>query len=172
MKLNFSEYSAIFFDCDGVILNSNSIKTSAFYHIAYAWGPEVAQLFANYHMSNGGISRYVKIDHLVNSILPSIGVNLVNRQNVISDLLLQYQACVFEKLCLSEMTSALPLLSKLNPDSLWFVVSGGLETELRSVFKEKNIDSFFKGGIYGSPNTMIMANVIQSYRVFPEKSHW
>ena len=47
MKL--SKYKSIIFDCDGVILNSNSVKTQAFYLIAKSFGDEIADSFIEYH---------------------------------------------------------------------------------------------------------------------------
>ena len=54
-------YSHLFFDCDGVILNSNKVKTNAFYKIAVKHGEDSAKKLVNYHINNGGISRYKKI---------------------------------------------------------------------------------------------------------------
>ena len=53
-------YSHLFFDCDGVILNSNKVKTNAFYKIALEYGDESAKKLVNYHIQNGGISLYTK----------------------------------------------------------------------------------------------------------------
>ena len=55
------KYSHLFFDCDGVILNSNKIKTDAFYKLALNFGELQAQKLVNHHLENGGISRYEKI---------------------------------------------------------------------------------------------------------------
>ena len=58
MKLNLSSYKTIIFDCDGVILNSNKIKTEAFYNVTATYGIEAANELVSYHKLNGGISRY------------------------------------------------------------------------------------------------------------------
>ena len=57
MKINEKLFTS-FFDCDGVILNSNKVKTNAFYKIALEYGDESAKKLVNYHIKNGGISRY------------------------------------------------------------------------------------------------------------------
>ena len=33
-KINLLQYQTLIFDCDGVVLNSNKIKTQAFYDVA------------------------------------------------------------------------------------------------------------------------------------------
>ena len=70
MNCSINSYKSIVFDCDGVILNSNSIKTQAFYDTTAFLGVDVANELKNYHLANGGVSRYYKFDYLLNSILP------------------------------------------------------------------------------------------------------
>mgnify|MGYP002280379498 CR=1 FL=1 len=53
---DLSGYNTLVFDCDGVILNSNSIKTEAFYQTALPHGEDAAQVLRDYHLCNGGIS--------------------------------------------------------------------------------------------------------------------
>ena len=68
-KIELSKYSTIIFDCDGVILNSNDIKTNAFYEIAKVYGHLPALELKNYHKINGGVSRYEKFNYLFTNIL-------------------------------------------------------------------------------------------------------
>ena len=58
MTLDISRYKTLVFDCDGVVLNSNSVKTSAFYKAALAYGEVAATALVEYHVANGGVSRY------------------------------------------------------------------------------------------------------------------
>ena len=50
-------------------------------------------------------------------------------------------------------TSGIEKLKAKTKISTWMIVSGGDEEELRFLFKEKNIASYFEGGIYGSPSS-------------------
>ena len=61
-KIELSKYQTLIFDCDGVLLNSNKIKTEAFYEVTKPYGDEAAQTLKNYHILNGGVSRYQKFD--------------------------------------------------------------------------------------------------------------
>ena len=68
-KIDLSHYQTLIFDCDGVILNSNQIKTEAFYNVAKIYGHPAAQALKEYHILNGGISRYQKFEYLLTKIL-------------------------------------------------------------------------------------------------------
>ena len=64
-----SNINSIVFDCDGVLLNSNKIKTQAFYKCALPYGEKYATMLADYHIENGGISRNYKFKYLTIFIL-------------------------------------------------------------------------------------------------------
>ena len=52
-----------------------------------------------------------------------------------------------------EIASGIKQLRDKTKDISWMVASGGDQDELRFLFKEKNIASFFEEGIYGSPTS-------------------
>ncbi len=56
-------YKNLIFDCDGIILNSNKIKTDAFKEVVSHYGDKVAEELVNFHVMNGGISRYEKFNY-------------------------------------------------------------------------------------------------------------
>ena len=68
--LKIQEYNSIIFDCDGVILNSNKIKTRAFRMASFAFGYEASNSLESYHLKNGGVSRYAKFDYFLKNIVP------------------------------------------------------------------------------------------------------
>ena len=68
-----------FFDCDGVILNSNKVKTNAFYKNRLDYGEESAKKLVNYHIKNGGISRYKKIKFFQENILKNNDIKLYEK---------------------------------------------------------------------------------------------
>ena len=68
-NIDLDSYETFIFDCDGVILNSNKIKTKAFYDTAKVFGDKSALALKDYHVLNGGISRYEKFRYLFNNIL-------------------------------------------------------------------------------------------------------
>ena len=50
------KYKSIIFDCDGVLLNSNNIKSQAFFEIGKNFGEDKGKALLKYHRANGGIS--------------------------------------------------------------------------------------------------------------------
>ena len=52
-----------------------------------------------------------------------------------------------------EVSPCLFELREKTPDTKWFVVSGGVEKELRDVFRNRSLFDLFDGGIYGGPMT-------------------
>ncbi|RMJ01780.1 haloacid dehalogenase-like hydrolase [Marinobacter litoralis] len=142
-------YSTWVFDCDGVLLNSNVVKTEAFYRSAEPYGRDKADALVAFHIANGGVSRYVKFEYFLTDI--------VGRDSVDTDelqlLLDAYAGYVRNGLMNCEVAAGLDQLKKLTPKSSWMVVSGGDQEELRWVFAARGIDVYFDGGIYGSPQT-------------------
>ena len=60
---------AVFFDFDGVILDSVEVKTRAFAKMFEVYGPEIERKVVDYHLQHGGISRFEKIRHYYENFL-------------------------------------------------------------------------------------------------------
>lgn len=147
-RVNLENYSTYVFDCDGVLLNSNKVKTQAFYLTALPFGKSAAQALADYHVANGGISRYKKFSYFLKNIVKEQieGINL-------DSLLATYARNVKEGLRTCEVASNLKELRDKTLNCRWLIVSGGDQDELREIFIERKLDSLFDGGIFGSPDT-------------------
>ncbi|MFH7588150.1 HAD family hydrolase, partial [Oceanimonas smirnovii] len=65
MKHPVTDYVTLVFDCDGVVLNSNKVKTEAFYKAALPYGEAAAQAMVDYHVAHGGVSRYKKFAYFL-----------------------------------------------------------------------------------------------------------
>ena len=145
MKL--TQYQTLVFDCDGVVLNSNKVKTEAFFKAALPYGEAAAQQLVDYHVSRGGISRYKKFEWFVeNVVVDQTGPTL-------EELLAAYAAEVRHGLLTCEIAEGLAELKAKTPQANWLIVSGGDQQELREVFAERGLDHFFDGGIFGSPDS-------------------
>lgn len=136
------------FDCDGVLLNSNQVKTRAFYNVALQYGDKPAQELVDYHIQHGGISRYKKFTYLLTDILKK-DLN----QKELESLLAAFANEVKKRLMTCEEAQGLQELRKKTCHARWHVVSGGDQDELREVFIRRNLDRLFDGGIFGSPDT-------------------
>ena len=62
-------WQAVFFDFDGVILDSVDIKTRAFARMFRKYGPDFEQEVINYHITHGGVSRFEKFRYYYNHLL-------------------------------------------------------------------------------------------------------
>jgi len=60
-------WQAVFFDFDGVILDSVDVKTDAFVAIFRGYGPKIREDVVKYHHENGGVSRMEKFKYSINT---------------------------------------------------------------------------------------------------------
>jgi len=141
-------YSTIVFDCDGVLLDSNRVKTDAFRTVASQFGDQAADELVRFHVANGGVSRYRKFEHLLGGIL-----GRATTEAEVQRLAGEYGKCVFEELLRCPVATELSRLRAESSHATWMVVSGGAEFELRKVFAERGLAELFDGGIHGSPAT-------------------
>ncbi len=156
------DYKTLVFDCDGVILNSNRVKTDAFYQAALPYGEAAAQAMVDYHVANGGVSRYLKFAHFLEQLVPEYAAGRSGPN--LDELLEHYANAVLEGLLSCEVAPGLEQLRKRIPNTRWLIVSGGDQTELRHVFAQRGLTELFDGGIYGSPDTKdeILARELKS----------
>lgn len=142
------EFGTWLFDCDGVILDSNSLKTDAFRRVGLAYGEKEAEALVAYHVAHGGISRYRKMQHFFHEIL-----GRSDFENEMREALDRFAAFVGEGLrhC-PEVPGVRDVLDRLRKsgDVRLFVVSGSDQEELRGVFQDRGLASYFDG-IFGSP---------------------
>jgi phosphoglycolate phosphatase-like HAD superfamily hydrolase len=153
--VDLQRYRTFVFDCDGVILNSNRVKTEAFRSVALPFGRAAAEALVEYHIVNGGISRYAKFERFLKQILPEHRDKRALMSGVpsMAELLAAFSAEVYSGLMSCEIADGFEDLRNAYPDSRWLVVSGGDQEELRKLFTERGIAHYFNGGIFGSPDT-------------------
>ena len=141
-------YKTLIFDCDGVILNSNKIKTEAFYKVALPFGESIAEDLKEFHKKNGGISRFIKFEYFLKELL-----NIKYDKDMVNGLAKEYGDIVYQELLDCEVSSNLKLLKNLYPKAGWMVASGSFQVELRTVLDKKLLSNFFNKGIFGSPDS-------------------
>ena len=141
----------IIFDCDGVILNSNDIKTNAFRKLFHKYPKNLINKIVTFHKKNGGISRYIKIKYFYENLL----------KKKISEIDLINQASLYSKITLNDLKESnfipglIELLKFLKKNKKkMYVVSGSDEKDLIKILKYKKIDTFFEQ-IKGSPKNKI-----------------
>lgn len=147
--LRLHEYKTVIFDCDGVILNSNAVKTKAFRIAVEGNDPGLVDDFIEYHRNAGGVSRYEKFEYFYRDMR-----GLSEYAPEVEKALEVYASAVREGLMeCDEIPGAKDIMRRLKENCVpCYVVSGGDQEEVRSVFEFRGLDKYFTG-IYGSPVT-------------------
>jgi phosphoglycolate phosphatase-like HAD superfamily hydrolase len=149
LKIDIRKYKSIVFDCDGVVLDSNVVKTTAYFRTAKNLGATDAQAQAlvEYHVNLGGISRYHKFDYYLREIL----LQPVT-ESAIQALLDEFSKELETGLMQCDLAKGLFELRAATPNANWLIISGGDQQEIRTLFKKRKIDRLFDGGLFGSPD--------------------
>lgn len=148
MRLNLA-YKVAIFDCDGVILQSNQMKSEAFVCALKGEEPELIEEFVEYHKNNGGVSRFVKFEYFFQHIKkqPQYDVELKKALD-------KYASITSEGLPKCELVPGIvDMLEYFKNERVpCYVASGGAQTEVRECLAEIGLSQYFEG-IYGSPET-------------------
>ncbi len=158
----------IFWDFDGVILDSMPIRDYGFKKIFEEFNKELVHKLLEYHTLNGGLSRYVKIRYFYNTLL---GLE-------VSDEKVQELADKFSTIMKSELTNKKYLISETvdfieeNYKNYNFhIVSGSDGKELNYLCNELGLAKYFKT-IEGSPTPKndLVENILSKYNYDPKES--
>jgi phosphoglycolate phosphatase-like HAD superfamily hydrolase len=133
----------LFFDFDGVLVDSNSTKTEAFRELATDLaGQEAAIDLVSFHLANPGLSRFEKLEHFIQA----------NRLNTLElkSLADRFGDTVRDRIRKQvKSKSILRLLER--PDTFPYVVSAAPQTELIEIIEEFGWSPVFRGRVYGAP---------------------
>ena len=144
--MNFTDLDAVFFDFDGVILDSTKIKTKAFQTMYHSFGDDVVNKVTEHHLTQGGISRVEKIKTYHEQFL---GIQL-NEDDLLK-LTTEFSDSVKGLVVNSNwIPGAKAYLDKWHKTIPLFVVSGTPEVELHEIVKRRGMDFYFKETL-GSP---------------------
>jgi len=137
------------FDCDGVVLDSNIVKTEAYFRTAKSLGAnnEQAQALVDYHVRLGGISRYHKFDYYLREIVHQ-PVTEQRIQALLDTFARELEVVLME----CRIAEGLAALRAATPDANWMILSGGDQQEIRTLFAKRNLSHYFDGGLFGSPD--------------------
>jgi len=149
LNKEIQQYKSIVFDCDGVVLDSNVVKTEAYFRTAKNLGAsdEQAQALVDYHVRLGGISRYHKFDYYLREILNQPATN-----EAIQALLDEFGRELEVGLMECGIADGLLTLRDATPNAKWSILSGGDQQEIRTLFAKRNLAKLFDGGLFGSPD--------------------
>ncbi len=160
----------IFFDFDGVIIDSMAVRDIGFEIIAKKVldSQEIIDKFIAYHRYNAGLSRYVKIRYLYEQML---GLSITEEEvNIIAS---EFSNLMREKLTDKKylIEETVEFIKSYHKQVVMHIVSGSDEKELNYLCKELGIAKYFKT-IEGSPtpkNDLVM-NILKKYDYNPKES--
>ena len=159
INLKLERYNFFVFDCDGVLIDSNKLKSLSFAKTLQAYPKNLIEDFLEYNSLHGGVSRYIKFDYFFNKML-----GMRDYKNELNSALKRFS--MISNHMINERAELIPgiidFLSELSSkDKKTYVCSGSDQQDLRKILANKGIDKFFNG-IYGSPRTKseILANIL------------
>ncbi len=157
----------IFWDFDGVILDSMPIRDFGFAKIFEEFDKSLVDKLLEYHTLNGGLSRYVKIKYFYNELL---------KENV-SDEKVQELADKFSTIMRAELTNkkyligeTVEFIEKNYKNYNFHIVSGSDEKELNYLCEKLGLTNYFKT-IEGSPTPKndLVKNILKNYSYNPKE---
>ena len=137
---------AIFFDFDGVLVDSTTIKEEGFATL-FSHLPEAAlSRILSYHRLHGGVSRVEKIRYAYREVLEE-----KLPEEKLQRLAAHYSELVVEKVvACDEINGATQLLNSFRGKCEILLISGTPEEELREIIARRGMEKFFRE-ISGSP---------------------
>ena len=145
------KYHFIFWDFDGVILNSMAIRDVGFVKTLKEFSEDKVNLLLIYHRQNGGLSRYVKFRYFFEEIL-----NKSVSEDKILHLANEFSLIMKKELANKDLlfNETVSFIQETQHKIKHVIVSGSDQNELRFLCEKLEISMFFNG-IYGSPTAKI-----------------
>lgn len=135
----------IFFDFDGVLAESVNIKTEAFKQMYLYKGEDFANKVKQYHLENGGVSRFEKFKVFNGDWLGEE----INQQKI-DELAQVFSDLVIDGVVNSpEVKGALDFLNSSEAYKK-YIITGTPTVEIKPILERREMDHFFVKA-YGSP---------------------
>jgi len=139
------KYDLIFWDFDGVIKESVSVKTDAYVELFRHYGRDVCNQVKSHHLTNGGMSRFDKIPLYLK--WAGLEQNDAEVQNYCD----KFSRIVKDKVIASAWVPGVQDFLQSNKEKYIFImVSATPQDEIEEICNALNLDCVFLK-IYGSP---------------------
>jgi len=137
---------AVIFDFDGVLVESVDVKTKAFAALYKEYGQKIVNQVVEYHLLNGGISRFEKFRYYQNVLL---GQSLSSDEE--RDLGIRFSEMVVDAVVAAPwVEGALQFLKNYYKRIPLFIASGTPIQEIKEVVMRRNMSKYFVS-VHGSP---------------------
>ena len=139
--------TTIIFDFDGVILNSNYIKTKTFYDLFKSYGKKIANNAVKYHLNNMGIPRQRKFKNIYKNILKK-----KISKTTLDNLEFEFKKKSLKKIHRLNVSEPLNnFIKKKSKNYNFYISTGAPKKEVIDVLKKKKLFKNFKK-VYGPPS--------------------
>lgn len=140
------DIDAVFFDFDGVLVESNEVKIEAFRRLYEPFGTDVVDQVIAEHVRHEGVSRVVKLERFHREFL-----GIVLDEDGLADLAQTYSEMVEDVVVACEaVPGAVEALDTWAKHCPLYVVSGTPQDELRRIAQRRGLDGYF-ATVFGSP---------------------
>lgn len=158
-------YSAFIFDFDGVIKDSVKVKSEAFVQLYASEGEEFQQKVEQYHLANGGISRYVKFK------VWNEWLGRSTSEEAIDELAKNFAQLVIDSVVASPyVNGAMAAVESASDKALSFIATGTPDDEINLILTQLEIRKFFREA-HGSSRkkVIIVKDILERFQLYPSK---
>jgi len=160
-----TQYSAFIFDFDGVIKDSVKVKSEAFVQLYESEGKEFQQKVEQFHLANGGISRYVKFK------VWNEWLGRSTSQEAINELAKNFAELVIDNVVASPFVNgALEAVELAGQNALNFIATGTPDDEINLILSQLGLEKFFRE-VHGSSSkkSVIVKGILERFRLSPSE---
>lgn len=156
---------AIVFDVDGALLESLDIKTRAFATL-FSSHPEHLDTIVQFHIKNGGMSRFDKFRFIYRDILKK-----QLSEEEFASLCSRFKKLVLNGVLSCDMVEgAHEFLKKYHSNYMFFVITATPHDEIREILMKRDLRNYFKA-VYGAPTpkSEALAEILQKFSLSPNQ---
>jgi phosphoglycolate phosphatase-like HAD superfamily hydrolase len=147
--LHYRSAPCVFFDCDGVIFDSNGMKLEALRYALSSYPRAALARMELFWAENGGMSRYKKLEYFFRELVPTSDV--AESVRAAAARFGEFSSRSYD--AIEALPEALALVRDAGK-SRSYAVSGTDEAELQTAFARKNLTALF-AEVRGSPTTKL-----------------
>lgn len=145
LRARFQRAPCVFFDCDGVLFDSNGFKVAGMRQALRGEPEALVERMTDFWRASGGVSRWAKFRHYFEQIGPTAEVDAA--VEAACERFGAYSLAAYDEH--EPIPEALRAVRALGPERA-VVVSGASQVELHTVFTKKGIAPLFSE-VLGSP---------------------
>ena len=158
-------YSAYIFDFDGVIKDSVKVKSEAFVQLYASEGKDFQAKVEEYHLANGGVSRYVKFK------VWNEWLGRSTSEQAIEELAKKFAQLVVDNVVASPfVVGALEALKSASENALTFIATGTPDNEINLILNQLELRGFFHE-VHGTSRkkATIVNDILERFHLTPSE---